>query len=366
MSEMKPCVAIVEFRLNTPGTEDGIIIKAGDKFLYDGIKAKVRTVEDIEKTVSAPMLKSTLGEWYRVIKPKSLQNPNEKTQKSKDMPVSSEEKIVEQSAIGGDGEPQNLNEMVEDYEKKTAKGSVILNDDADIVKEVTKVEGTEGNKPGVTAENQDTGKKKVVASEERLAKKTNYNKSKIESSEPKEQKREIISDGEGEVVKKTKVPAIKDTEVKDTQTERKRNKDLIAQDGDVALETDYEEDKSSDVGSSTQTKTTKTKKASSKKGSSTKSSRKSGKRPKTGVQNIESQEAKVVGKTRRDENIKETSDGFVVKTTVGASDEIEVPEATTSANDQIVVGEAKVGKAGQRHTEASEDDIDIGDILDDI
>lgn len=376
MAEMQKCQAIVEFRLNSPDQSDGVVVKAGDQFEFDGIRAKAIDTNGLERIIAAPQLLSLAGEWYDEIPAaeqevqaapdsqkssvlEEFQKVKEAESKSPGGSSAKPNESVEESLPGGDGPSQDLNKMVENYEKQTSKGSAIIDDDASFVKETTPVDGAaEGNKPGVISKEASTDKKPVVSHEERLAKETSYEKSdKVESSQPKPRKKpEIISDGQGEVVGKTTNPAIYKDEMnkRDSKLETKSGR---FRENDVAKQTDYQkEGEPTEVGSSTQTQTTST---------TAKSSRKS-KKASTGVQKFEPQEGKVVAKTRKTNNVKETSDGFRVESTVGGSQEMEVPEATSESNDQVIVGKATVGKGSDTPVDIGGDDVDIGDILEGV
>lgn len=379
MAEMKRCQAIVEFRLNSPDQTDGVMVRAGDQFEFDGVRAKATDVNGLERVVAAPQLRSLAGEWYEEIAVADQAQPApapqqssvlEEFQKVKEAEAKSPggssvkaNESVEESLPGGDGPTQDLNKMVESYEKQTSKGSAIIDDDASFVKETTPVDGAvEGNKPGVISKDASTDKKPVVSHEERLAKETSYDEgSKIESSQPKPRKKpEIISDGQGEVVGKTTNPAIYKNEMnkRDSKLETKTGR---FRENDVAKQTDYEgEGEPTKIGSSTQTQTTSVSKKSG--GRPKKASKKSS----TGVQALEPQDGKVVAKTRKTNNVKETSDGFRVESTVGSSQEMEVPEATSESNNQVVVGKATVGKGSDTPVDIGSDDLDIGDLLEDV
>lgn len=366
MYSEKTCEAIVEFRLNTPDVGEGYLIKPGESFKYDGYKATVTTIEGIEKSVRAPVLKKTEGEWYKVVSSQeqesgsSVKEQQPAPQKSSTLEEirrdqAASRKRVESSNPGGDGPPQDLNKMVEEYEKKTDKGVNIIDEDSSVVKKISKVEGVEGNSPSVTVEETDLKKRPVVSSEERAVKETNYNNKTVEESQPKKVKREIISDSDGDVVKKTSNPAIYKEKLKETKASSPKKSNIVTQDGDVALNTDYsDEGKSVEVGSSTKAQISETMSSRSKKA-------------KVGVKNVETQDAKVVGKTRKTTGVKETSDGFSVKTTVGSNDDVDVPEATTESNSDVIVGEAKTYKGSESPYEITDsDDLDIGDILENV
>jgi hypothetical protein len=381
MAEMKKCKAMVEFRLNSPDQTDGVMVKAGDQFEFDGVRAKTTDVNGLERIIAAPQLRSLSGEWYEEIAIaeqdqaqsvptaqkssvlEEFQKVKESESKSSGGSSAKPNESVEESLPGGDGPPQDLNKMVEGYEKQTSKGSAIIDDDASFVKETTPVDGAaEGNKPGVISKEASTDKKPVVSHEERLAKETSYEESdKIESSQPKPRKKpEIISDGQGEVVGKTTNPAIYKDEMnkRDSKLETKTGR---FRENDVAKQTDYEEEgKPTKIGSSTQTQTTSTAKKSGSK------SKRAAKKASTGVQAFEPQEGKVVAKTRKTNNVKETADGFRVESSVGSSQEMEVPEATSESNDQVIVGKATVGKGSDTPVDIGSDDVDIGDILEGV
>lgn len=369
---MKVCEAIVEFRLNTPDQLDGVKMVTGQQFLYDGFRAKVANADGTERVMIVPNLKKTAGEWYVEISdapeepvshtvaatqaaPKVTVTPEQKSAVMEELRrqgLLRDEPIRENSQPGGDGPKQDLNSLVNDYEKKTAKGSVIIDDDANEVMK-TKDASNEGNKPGVQVEEKDTEKRRVIAEDQRLAKETKY----TESSEPEARKKpEIVSDGEGVVVKKTGTPAVNKNDVSTTRIDQDG---VVTPDGNVALETNYQdESEPTQVGTSTQTRLTKTQRSKSA------ANDKQAKARKATVQDVQDQDGQVVGKVRKSPAPK-TSDGITVKTTVGASDEMSVPEAITSSNDAAIIGgEATIGSGSDRASEVgSGDDIDIGDLL---
>lgn len=387
MAESKKCQAIVEFRLNSPDQTDGVTVKAGEFFEFDGVRAKATDTNGLERVLAAPQLKSVIGEWYEEVSVADQEQQAQSVSGSQKSSVLEEFKkvkeaeskssggssvkaneLVEESQPGGNGPSQDLNKMVENYDKQTSKGSAIIDDDASFVKETTPVDGsTEGNKPGVISKEANTSKKPVVSHEESVAKETDYEEgSKVESSQPKPRKKpEIISDGQGEVVGKTTNPALYKDEMshRDSKLETKTGR---FRENDVAKETEYEgEGKATEIGSSTQTQTTSTSKKTS--GNSKKSSsKKASKKTSTGNQPLEPQDGRVVAKTRKVESVKETADGFRVESSVGSSSEMEVPEATSESNDQVVVGKATVGKGSDTPVDIGSDDLDIGDILEGV
>lgn len=389
MGQMMNCRALVEIRLNTPQAEtEGHLLRPGETFLYDGYKAVIKNTAGLEVSTPQPRLGSTLNEWYEELGPVSeasqasdvapvvpdsspktsaVMEEFEKTRQAESQGGSSVKRneSTEESLPGGDGPPQNLNEMVSDYEKQTSKGTVIVDDDASIVGKTTDVEGAEkGNVPGVQTKTAAEEKRVVVSQEERAVKETNYEK-KVEGSEPKpvRKKPEIISDGEGEVVAKTSVPAINKNQVKQRETATKAKTGTFRE-NEAVSETDYsEEGKSTDVGSTTQTKATSTKAARTGKTSAQKKVAESAaaRRKAAGIETIDvdNQDAQVVGKTRKTNEVKDTADGIHVQSSVGAVDEMKEPVATTSSsNEGIIIGdEATVGSGTQ--------DVDISDILGD-
>lgn len=342
MSEMRSCEAIVEFRLNSADQNEGIVLKPGDVFLFDGYRSKVTTLEGVERQFISPGLKNTEGEWFRAIsvdKPLTLPASPQVSKSSvvEELKRSAQGTDVEESSPGGEGPKQNMNDLLAEYDRKTLKGSMIINSEAKIISDVSEpMSKTGSNKAEVSVEDSPKIKRAVISNEEKVVKETNYTNKSVEPSEPKVRKKmEIVFDGDREVVKKTTVPAVNKNDVKERDSNLESKPETIKQ-AEVVTQTNYDEDVDIDVGSSTQTKVTKVAQTSTKRS--------------VKIQNQEEQTGVVVGKVRKTTGVQGTSDGFIVNTTVGSPGEMEVPEAKSSSNDSIVFG----------------GDVDIGDILGEV
>ena len=214
---MYTCKAIDEFRANLDGGANPVLVKKGTVFTYDGNFMEVQGSDGVLKKGSVPMLKGQLNEWYIELeesKPVEIaqaapQVESKPVPQAAPQPVKPEiahaKEVVDSSAVGSD----NLGELIEKYEIKSGlrdrPSPTIINDDATIVRQVTKTAGESKitNTSGVQLEDSEVGKRTVVSHEERLVKTTQYAPNKtVDPSEPRKQ-RTILRDSEGVVVKKT-------------------------------------------------------------------------------------------------------------------------------------------------------------------
>lgn len=67
MAKLMKCRALVEFRINTPNQSDGVTVKPGVNFLFDGFNATVMTNEGLPRKLAAFPIKKMKDEWYEEI-----------------------------------------------------------------------------------------------------------------------------------------------------------------------------------------------------------------------------------------------------------------------------------------------------------
>ena len=363
MSQYK---AIAEFRINLNGGADPVLVKPGTVFSFDGMNVVVVDAYGMEKKGVAPMLTKVEGEWFVPVAPvktvlstdsnsKSTPVNQVSASKASDQPVKT---IASTGAIAG----ENIAKMIDQYEVqsglKDKEGPTIINDDATIISQTRKTAGQVGQKntAGVQIENSEVGPKKTVYREQQTVKQTQYNPT-LDASEPKRQRPQVISDSEGVVIASKRANKIKTKNANEVNQNTRVNDEMgvISADETVAKETTYKNGEPVDVtGSSTQAQLTQTPKIASnpKRAAEEKAKRMAQ------VKNIsiDGQEGVVVGKVRKDEDTKTSSEGFVTKLTVGSTNEdITGLEATVSSGE-IDLGdiEATVGSGN------AEDISDMG------
>lgn len=362
--------AIDEFRANLDGGANPVLVKRGTLFTYDGNLLEVVGSDGVLKKGSVPMLKGQLGEWYVPVQ----ETPAAEAQAPQVITpaVSQEQKakaqaVVDSSAIGGTDVGAMVNKYDNQPNLRNREAPKIVDEDATIVRQVTKTAGdNKANTSGVQIEDSEVGKRTVVSQEERQVKATSYNPT-LESTEPKKRKVNIMSDSEGIVVKKTSEKAIFKTEIRETKNVDKATAKEVSKDGDVVKTASYEKAESVDLGSSTLTQTV-VKTDEEKRVAATKAAALREARTK---QVVGDQEGTVVAKVRKDDATKSTADGFVTKLKVGgdsSSDDVTGGEAVVSdggLNDGFGE-EAVVSSGGNVSVSDSDDDVNIGDILDEM
>jgi hypothetical protein len=219
------------------------------------------------------------------------------------------------------------------------------------------------NTSTVQIEDSEVGRRTVISREQQVAKSTSYNPT-LEASEPKKQRREVISDGEGVVVKKTSTQAVFKNEINESVrvTETESGDTII--EGAVAKEVTYEaSDPAIVTGSTTQAQTVGSKIGSNPK----KAAEEKAKRLKqVGAVILDKQEGVVVKKVRKDEGEKTSAEGFVAKLSVGKNEEKRGEVEFGGDVDGIIGGEATVSSGGPSVVDASDAGVDISDILDNI
>ena len=383
---MYTCKAIDEFRANLDGGVNPVLVKKGTVFTYDGNFMEVMGSDGVVKKGSVPMLKSLLNEWYVELeesKPVVTAQDTppeaplvESVPKAAPQPVKPEiahaKEVVDSSAVGSD----NLGELIEKYEIKSGlrdrPSPTIIDDDATIVRQVTKTAGESKtrNTSGVQLEDSEVGKRTIVSHEERLVKITQYAPNPtVDPSEPRKQ-RAIVRDSEGVVVKKTSEKAIFRNEIHQNKIVEKS--EVSVEEG-VVKEASYEKNKPTDIGSTTQAQ------IASKQAAEKRATENIAKRTK---QVSGDQDGIVVGKVRKDKGVEVTGDGFVSKLSVGVNEErmgeVEFGNNSEGDIDGIIGGDAVVSGGGMINaSDASDegtivssssknDDVDIGDIIEGI
>lgn len=357
--------AIDEFRINF--SNDSVTVKKGTIFSFDGINVEVMGWDGVVKTGTAPVLQKQIGSWLVPVAEAKAEAPARPAVRTASA-IEPGETVEKDGAKIIRQEDDGLAAMIDNYEKKSnlqeKKGPTVINEDASIVKQVRRVAGenTIKNTSGVQLEDSEVGRKTVVSREQQVAKTTTYNPT-LDASEPKKQHREILSDGDGVVVKKTKTAAIFRTEMNENVRVRETDTGDTIVEGAVAKETTYDEASHVDItGTSTQAQTLSNKAAPKANSNPKKAAEEKAKRMKQ--VGLDQQEGVVVGKVRKDEDPKTSAEGFVAKLSVGKNEE-KSGEVEFGGNlNGIEGGEATVGSGGVSPVDASDEGVDITDILD--
>jgi hypothetical protein len=395
MSEFKPYVAVQEFVVNLDGGKRELRAKYGDLLEFDGLNIKSNNVEGEARSFSSAI---RAGEWVKAVSAEKLeafkQSASAKAaaavQSVDEGPVRARNetggKIVEGSDVGASkvsrkSPDKDLQDLVNNYEDETypteeeeaeliakrkiaakkevveeslPKKSKVINYDEDIVAKVSEAAHTDAetkNTSGVELEEQTETDSVVVSEEEQVVKPTNY--AEKESSDGTRKKLTVAKDSEGVVVRKTSVPAISRTEINEHTKVAEDSLKVLSEDV-VVSETNYEESKSIDVGSSTKAGVVASRKATTKvvkRATSTGS---------------DDQGAVVVGKVSAS---REASlvDGIIVKTTVGSNEESEGKVVISSGGTDIENVEATFSGSDSSIVDLSDfdesTDIDINDLL---
>lgn len=364
--------AIDEFRANLDGGANPVLVKRGTLFTYDGNTLEVVGSDGVLKKGSVPMLKGQLGEWYVPVQETpaaGAQAPQVITQAVSQEQKAQAQAVVDSSAIGGTDVGAMVNRYDNQPNLRNREAPKIVDEDATIVRQVTKTAGdNKANTSGVQIEDSEVGKRTVVSQEERQVKATSYNPT-LESTEPKKRKINVMSDSEGIVVKKASEKAIFKNEIRETKNVvLDKSAKEVSKEGDVVKEASYEKTEKVDLGSSTLTqtvvKTDEDKRVASNKAAAAREAR---------LKQVSGdQEGTVVAKVRKDDATKSTADGFVAKLKVGGGD---------SSGDDIIGGDAVVSDGGLNKGFGEEavvssggivsisdtdDDVSIGDILDEM
>jgi len=296
----------------------------------------------MEKTGAAPMLKSVVGEWFV---PVTTAKASATAQQPVSAPVTANQPIRNVDPTGAIAGQNVTADMINQYEERSGlkdkEGPKVVNDDASIVGQVRKTAQVgQKNHAGVHIEDSEIGKKTTVYREQQTVKQTSHNPT-LDASEPaKRQKPVIVSDSEGVVIQSKRSAKIKSKNANEVNMNTRVNDEqgVIMADETVAKETNYDEEgQPVDVtGSSTQAqavkKTTNTPKAGS---GSKKAADEKAKRIEMIKKTLGDQDGVIVGKVRKDEGDKSSSEGFVAKLTVGAQQEAIMGEEATVSNGGV-------------------------------
>jgi hypothetical protein len=411
MAEFKPYVAVTEFSVNVNNGESEIRAKYGDLIEFDGLSVRAKDVEGQARSFGKVIRE---GSWVKPIAPEKVgllkqriaakQRPesplgNIGPDKNRNLTGG---KIVENSDVSStkiakqNQTDKELQDLVNQYEVESYPDShddvnkrniqetkveqnvpdkpiKVIDDDAAIVAQVSESASTDAegkNTAGVELGDIVEEATAVVSDEERVVKATNY--SNKEASDDGQKKLQVDSDGDGVVVAKTSVPAVNKNEVnKDTKVDEDSLQ--VSKEENVVKATSYEEEGSTDVGSSTKAGVVEKKKTTRK--------RTVKKATKATKADIDSQDGVVVKKVSKTKDL-ETSDGITVKTTVGKNEESDSDVTFSSGGDGIegveaVVSGSDIPVTDLSGTESSDaavvttndsveldGDIDISDLLD--
>lgn len=376
MTEKKCYAATAEFLLTLNNGEETVNVVPGDVVIFDGLKVECKGKTGVAKPFSSIIRE---GAWVKQVSEDKAAELSQKaaiiqerklaeieaanTPKSRN---ATGDKILENSDAASDPyapkknmdkDYAELQSLVEDYEKETFEGKTkVISSDDEIVAEVSEAakRASTSNSSGVEIDDQPKHKRTVVSHEQTVAKETHYN-DPLESDTKKRKKLEVESDGDGVVVKKVSTPAINKNEIdKDTKI---REKSEVSYEEGVVKETSYDEQKHTDVGSSTQAQTVQNPtKSSSKKASTEGTSKKS--------KSLD-QEAVVVGKVRKTSSTK-TEGGITSEVSVGSNEGSDGEAEFSSSGDGVDVGEVQVGSGSTPVKDISTDDdggIDIEELL---
>jgi len=375
MAESQKYVALTNFSLNLDNGGKQIDVRKGDELMFDGLYVEYKG----EKGTARPLVK-VVGEWIRPVTgsmPTVEQIPPLTPSRTRNATGG---RIIEASDIGQDlatlqqQESSNaeLRRLVNQYEtepapthisKRTTDDMTDMRKEANVQvdnyddQEVAKVSasaktGSEKANADITVEKQERKKATVVSHEERVVKKTAYNK-KAEP-EPERKHLKVEKDGSGVEVRKVKAPAVHNNSVKSSTAESHRE---VSHEQDAVIETNYGTEKRTIVGSSTQ--------AQLESDIILKSPTATAKRE---VITEASQDGVVVRKVSKipEESLR-TQDGIISKVTVSSGGDMDEGEVTFSSNSDIDEGEATFSKTEDSVVDlgggVDDGDIDVNDIL---
>jgi len=403
MATAKSYVAIEDFSLNLmkDGKTSSVDVRVGDMLKFDGLN-----VECKDEIGTARALVKTIGTWIKPYGKGSEPAPSARTARVVDQPRSRNAtggKIVEHSNVSQDfdvvsqqqDDYQHLQDLVNQEEKALnvpqetkvqddmqdiRREVKVVNDDANIVAQVSDAAQTDAavkNTSGVQMGDQTEVKRTVISQEEAVVKETNY--SNKEASVESEEKHIVVDpEATGVEVKKVVTPAINATEAKSTPTDTSEGPEISVEEN-VVMETEYEDAKPTDIGSTTQAQVVEKKKSAKEttsKGSvDTKAVARAAGSARAGVGGsagyaeviAQDEDAKVVAKTSKI-NKTQSSEGVVSTVSVGPSGESDVGDVEFSSNGEISMGDVQVGSGGEATATdlSGSDDIDVNDILSDM
>jgi len=377
MSESTKYVAVANFSLNLDNGTKQLQIRVGDEMMFDGYQ-----VECKGQSGQAYSLSKVIGEWiqpangHTVIKSSApMIDPSQRTRNATGGRAIEDSDVAHDLDVRSQQESshEELTRLVTQYENTPPPTHIsqrTTDDMADMRKEsrvqvenhdaqeVAKVSSTEKtnapvkNTSGVEIQDQKSRKTTVISNEERVVKKTAYNKKPEAPAEHKHLK--VDKEGSGVEVRKVKSPTTHRNDVKTSTAESRRE---VSVEQDAVIETDYGTGTPTEVGSSTQAQI--------------EHQRALG-RPTTAVKRQviaeASQDGVVVRKvSKMDEENMSTRDGITSRVTVSAGGELDAGEVTFSSNSEINEGEATFSKTEDAVTDlgggGDDGEIDVNDIL---
>lgn len=386
MADSQKYVAVANFSLNLDNGAKQLDVKRGDEMMFDGLYVECRGEKG-----AARSLAKVVGEWIKpvngvapVVAPVPTMTPSktrnatggrivESSEVSQDLDTLQQQKYEtsEQMQQSSNAELRKLVDQYENTPPPTHITSRTTDDMADMRKEarvqvdnydeqeVAKMSasaktGSERANSEVTVDKQEKKKATVVSHEEKVVKKTAYNKKAEESTQRKPLK--VDKDGSGVEVRKVKSAATHSNDVKSSTAESRRE---VVSEQDAVIETNYGAGKRTVVSSSTQTQL-----------ESDIIMKTAVDKPRREVIAEASQEGVVVRKVSKipEEDLR-TQDGITSRVTVSSGGEESSGEVTFSSNSDIVEGEAKFSSSEDTVVDLGggvydDGDIDVNDILD--
>ncbi len=380
MAEMTPYVALKPFSMSyqKSGKMESLSLKTGEEFLFDGLYFEYRgdkgQVESLCKVI---------GDWVAPVDgsipvsiPVQQGAPSTRSRNSfggREVEESSPEndlgvKVQQESSnqemnrlLKMDVKPQKTEVVSDMHDIK--KEVNIIDDDTSVVAQVRKTDSTATkNTSGVQIDQKLEAKRPVMSQEGQMVKKTAYNKTE---EEPVRKRLVVDKEVQGVEVGKTSTASKTITVVKDTP-----KKPVVVREEDSVIETNYGTQKSTDVGSSTQSKV-ESDVILSKTATVAKSSKI--------IRETVRDDSVVVGKVSKNrqnsfmtaDNPNVSQGGITAKLTVGPEGNIDVGEVQfASSGDGIEMSDVTFGDAKSKNVDVSDeaiiidnDDIDVDDIL---
>lgn len=349
-------IAAAEFNLNlnSGAQSQSVIVRKGDTVLFDGTIAEHKGVKGV-----APTLRSVVGNWIQ-----------EKTKGSSKAIPSKQQETLKKSPGQFDITEDSVLAKAIDAEMKPPFNTrkVINSDESEVarVRDPLKQEASSATKntSGVSIDNTKRAKSQTIHEEQLVVKDTVGKKSK-NVNELKHAT--LASESEGVVVKKVSSgPAVTKTEV----TEK-----TVIEDNAVSKPTVYEKTASTDIGSSTQTKSSAPRDTGAIEVGSMKDLEKqlhladarvptkkvvehSDPTPKQSIKEAMSeQDGKVVAKTSyKKGSVKTSIEGIETTLTVGSDDVAEVV-ATTSRVDDGMEAKVTFSRTGNEATDIQQEGV---------
>lgn len=415
MSAMKDYVVLEDFCLNLDNGKKTVNVSRGDLVSFDGLYAESKGVRG-----QARNLVKVIDQWVKPYTGAPLPKKDGTSDDTHHERHATAGKIVEHSSVDRDPDAQTrstnddyreLQRLVDQQDHQHMETEVtsdlgdirkeakVVNEDSNIVAQVRDEAHTDAapNRQGIEIGEADTERRVVVSMEEAVAKETHYNDTIKEKDAAAPPKLKVDQEGDGVEVRKVATPAINAP----IRHENKTPDMSVSREEDVAKETTYDDQKSTDVSSSTQAglESKRTVKKAAKRQTSTKvtkaKSRTGKQAPDTGkgktqeaapqdqvkdpeptvdtsksrikVVDPQDQDGVVVAKTSKISEQNMSDHGISSSMRIGSGGEMDVGDVEIGSNDDMTVSTDVTGPGNTRADgDAAGGDIDVNDILDNM